>query len=368
VRSIMRNPRSKSKIPDTRARILEVIEAESPKDGRELVEEVEKVLAEVNAKLKEDERLAAGEQPDWVLHPMPALKDGEPIVASTLRDGRKVLIAADGEGKPFKDKFGQYVVIDPQSGHLRYKLGARSGHQARNTAAPAFNSNGLDAAQKRFEKFDLGALAFIRAMRPVKDLYKVRTRKERVLLAFIKLVATIVFFVRKPLLLAKAKYRAFKNRKYQAGLRVERLPGVEKYLTADALKLLNNEIPTFLYEVRGPSKLGFARTVSIMVPLETDGSISDEYVRRWARMMNDLEARGIWRYGTLMPPSTMKVAQSGLKFEKLLMMMIFTDQVADDSKLYGNSLKALNDEVKYPLFQLDGQIPSEETNWYDFPW
>lgn len=290
--------------------------------------------------------------------PEPALVDGAPMQVGKLPDGRPIYVAANKQGEPWKDGNGNWVVIDPQNGRIRFKLARRP----EQNIAPMKDIDNHKLAVNQLKVHDPSFIAWAKAkasdVHPVQKkrfAQKVHAVVERVVITIVLGVAGILTrFVK----LMSRIYRFFK--KDEAVLKIELLPGVEQYLNEEAKVLLKRTIPSTLYAIAGRGVVGVAQYASIRVPLDPDGTINEEYIKRWANFLNDMAIKGVWRYGTLAPPSTIQLAMvNGMRWEKVLFTFIFTDGEKDN--------KALNEQVGFDIFQVEGSM-ALTSDWSKFPW
>lgn len=289
--------------------------------------------------------------------PKPALVDGKPIVVGTLPDGRPILVAAGAKGQPWKDEKGDYVVIDPQDGQVRFKLKRR--HEQ---SVPRMKD--LDQVllvQKQLALHPPGFLAFARAVKPVKKLAK--SLQQRVWSFFAVLLGVVGWFE------SKARAAVIRVRKTALNLadrlrppvttlNVGKLTGVERYLSKKALLLLQSEVKSTLYKTTA-GKIVPCWYANMRVPLEPDGSVHDEYIRRWANFLNDMAARDIWKYGTLAGPSILHLPTVALRWEANLFTFFFSD--------HQGSLAEMNELAGFPVFGQEGSV-DVCSDWENFPW
>ena len=329
-----------------------------------------------------EEAPKALEDREWETRPRPALVNGEPIVVGQLPDGRHILVAANQLGEPYRDLHNNYVVIDPQSGSLRFKKVSQVYNPDR---TPMPMDNGLEFAQRCLcprgdGKFNRGFLAFLNNLKvnpPIRGVAKFRkmSRAKQLFVVFfanqlLRVYRALKFFRGK---IAKAKYW-LKHRKdpYQtlfgAALKTE-LVNIDRFLTEPARELHNTEHKSWMLEVDGPGRLAFSRMAAVMVPIEPDGTISDKYLRRWGNFLNDLCYTGLWQHGVLGKSSTLELAAQGLRRERVLYCLLYTDQIHEDSFYYGAKKPSdvLNAEVGFPVFVEPGSF-NMETDWDEFPW
>jgi hypothetical protein len=255
-----------------------------------------------------------------------------------------------------RDSNGDYVVIDPQNGMLRWKLQRK----ATSIRTPMNDADQTQLAVKQLSTLSPGFLAFARAAKPVKKLKK--SLQERVWLAFGLPLAVVAWFNAKAIGFVIALRRlamklANRIRPPAAVLQVKPLKGVEKYLNTNALHLLQNEIKSVVYQT-SYNKVAVAQYAMMRVPLEPDGSVSEEYVRRWALFLNSMADRGIWRHGTLAGPSLITLPVTGLRWEAGLFTFIFSDD---------NDYQRLNKTVGHDVFGQEGGGPGSD-DWANFPW
>jgi len=101
-----------------------------------------------DAVIHEDFRRKVEPIPNYVMFPRPALVRGKPIQTGEMevpavlnsRDGTVVkpamrfpiYVAAGPDGGPWRDSYGEYVVIDPQTGAIRQNVKARLSVPKRN--------------------------------------------------------------------------------------------------------------------------------------------------------------------------------------------------------------------------------------------
>jgi hypothetical protein len=288
--------------------------------------------------------------------PIPALVNGEPLQVGQLPDGRRILVAADRDGAPMKDGKGEYVVIDPQSGELRWKLARRPS----SILVPMKDVDQTVLSVKQLQQQPPGFLAFARAVKPVKKLKK--SLQEKVWIFFSLGLAVVAWFNSKAIAAVIGVRRlAMKivNRLQPpaAILNVKPLKGVEKYLNTRALSLLQNEIKSTLFQT-SYGRVAVAQYANMRVPLEPDGSVSEEYIRRWALFLNSMADRGIWRHGVLARPSLISLPVTGLRWEAGLFTFFFSDE---------NDFKRLNEQVGHPVFGMEGGMDAS-SDWANFPW
>jgi hypothetical protein len=308
------------------------------------LKELEKMADDVKAELSDD------------APPKPALVNGEPLLYRRLPDGRPIYVAAGREGEPLRDSNGDYVVIDPQTGFLRHKL-PRTAAQG---LPPMKDIDQTNLAIQQLQQREPGFLAFARAQTPVKEFKK--TLQQKVWLAFNWPLALVAWFSAKASAAIIAVRRvamklANRLRPVPAMLQIKPLQGVEKYLNARALQLIQNPIKSTIYQTPD-SKLAYAQYANMRVPLEPDGSVNEEYIHRWAMFLNSMADRGIWKHGVLSGPSTITLAMTDLRWEVGLFTFLFSNE---------SDYKRLNEQVGFPVFGQEGDF-AFSSDWSLFPW
>lgn len=109
---------------------------------------------------------------------------------------------------------------------------------------------------------------------------------------------------------------------------------------------------------------------SKIVDLGPDGEVPEEYVRRWANFLNDMAARGIWKYGTLQKCSFIEICTlNAAKRQGVILSFIFVNrEVYKPGVSAVESLAELNKTVGSDVFRPEGNVGTNDWNPAAFPW
>ena len=378
------NKTLKSEVESTLTEVLEELAKLSKTEGAKGLKDAYDELKGVCS----DNGISPNPQYVADFNPVPALVDGKPIVRGHVyvgwaKETRPILVAADHEGKPRVDEHGNYAVIDPQNGQLRFKTKGVPAKQysegveapartklmpvASNAEALAYpDDNGLGLATSIVggsikDGSSLASSIVASATRPHELETRVVTRWGSVKLWA---VAIVVFFA----IRIRRLIKRWKNRR--GGVRIPTpgpLVGIHKYLSPEAKKLSQTIINSSVYSPDRTGGISFRRCVAMRVPMDLRGYVLKEHLVRWGNFLNDLAANGTWKYGVFAVPGFMELSVFGLRRYGVLFAFIFTDQIPEDSSLdEGKTIAALNEKVGFPVFVKDGEAGSGD--WSEFPW
>lgn len=314
--------------------------------------------------------------------PRPAIRDGHPLVAGTLRDGRFIYVAAKADGSPMVDEKGDFVVIDPQTGQLREKLNRFrnntsfapvsdgkeriSGFVDNPGKVPIEMSSGLRVAlrdhdfQENASHHEMVQISSLVDEVQKKRLYEhagslpnIVTKNRK----FLYLIATVAVLT--------VKVRSFFRWVKTLITRRPDLKAVQlrfsDMLHGRAAVLNRTVMSSSIWRIG--SEAGVARTVA----MRTYG-LSDSQLQRFANMLNLFAENRLWKHGVLAPVGIVRSAVTDLRQPYLLVAHIFTDPIPEDDSLDPrDAVKALNERAGFNVF-CDTVGTDVSSDWLRFPW
>jgi len=296
----------------------------------------------------------------------PALVNGVPVILTILKNGAFVYQAAKDDGTPLFLENGLPVAIDPQTGRHRSKVLAPKPDPS--LAAASLRTSGFfDNANK--EPFTSNGLALAiecasNRQNNVRDSVPHQYETNKVIarqrLATRLYLALLVFIARAVTISRRLWFRVFPS------TRVVTLESfVSRALSVPAKALLQRRLSS-AFHVVDATHVAVLRVAHLKVPVSPSGHIPTVYLARWAAFLNDMERRGIWKYGSA-GLSQVNLASEDLGGRRaILTAAIYTDVLPEDDSLDPNAAsKALNTLVGFDVFLSD---PSTDADFTTFPW
>lgn len=147
---------------------------------------------------------------------------------------------------------------------------------------------------------------------------------------------------------------------------------VDDLLSEQALALGAKEIRSTLhvFEEDGNRYVVPCEYASKVVDLDPDGALPEAYVRRWANFLNDMAARGIWKYGCLQRCSLIEIAtMDPAQRRGILISFIFINREFYKPGMSAvEALANLNKTVGSDVFRPEGDAGTADWSPEAFPW